>query len=184
MGEALQDSIKCNNCDTIINLSDDECFNERIFCDNCSEDFNNYGLEDFLKKFAKTYLGERIEFHIENNKLWVDAKNAAIYLGFYDKSNNPNRGKINSLCNKNILCGYQKKKRSKWEIEGSSLYYYQRLKKKEEGSTSVSKTAKLLNVSKNEVMRRIHLNRDDPDWIRSEPKIYTRHIIYLNNHLK
>lgn len=180
MSEAIQDSIKHIDCDTVIKLSDRECFKEHIFCQVCGEDFTNYQLEDFLTKFAKTYLGEKIEYHIENNKLWVDTKNAAIYLGFYNKEKNPSRNKISSLCRENILNGCQKTKGGRWEVEVSSLYFYLRTLIKESTGLTIEKAAKKLKISKKEIMRRINLDRDNTDWINAETKTVVKYIVYLS----
>lgn len=163
MGEELKSKIKCVHCGNEVELRDQSNFGKEIKCDKCGQFFENYQLENWLKEFADKNFGNDIEYHIENGILWLDTKNAAKYLGFYDKSKSPNMVRVRALLNNKSpkenahpliqIPGEDHKSGTRWKILGSSLYFYRRAYRIEKDYYNLSATSKILGVSIDKVKK-------------------------------
>lgn len=165
----LEYEIKCKKCGNNIPIKGDEYFNAiNIQCNKCGDVFENYYLDHYLNKFAESYFGSNIEYHIEDHKLWLDTKNTAIFFGFYNKKRELDINKIYRLCNDNgpfIAINHEKGKR--YKIDAISIYHYQRLLKKQSIGMSVKEAAEKLGIRPNTVRKRIKLDRSNKKWIQA-----------------
>lgn len=113
----VKDEINCPECNESLIFYNDDCLNEYYRCTSCGIDFYNTYVKQNTLEYAKNSIPSDIPYYCDQNKIWINSKNAAQYLKC-------TINKVRYLLKQNLISGLKEK--GKWNIDWITILNYQK----------------------------------------------------------